>query len=305
MAGIRAALRGAPRHRDRGTPAALPAMTVRTVLASPLLHFFVLGGLIFALYAAVSPRGEAPVRSDALVVSQEQAARLAEEFAATWSRPPSAQELEGLIDDWLMEEALVREALALGLDRGDPMVRNRLRQKMVFLAEAPVAGLTPDDETLAAHFEANARRYAAPAVVSFAQILLPADASPADADALKTRLEGGADPALAGRATLLPGEVGPIDVAAAGRTFGGGFAAALAGLPVGRWSGPVPSAYGEHLVRIESRSPAAAPPLERVRDRVLADWRAEESRRLREAYARSLLDRYTVERPSAASILQR
>ncbi|MDF2231263.1 peptidylprolyl isomerase [Albimonas sp. CAU 1670] len=280
-------------------------MTARRILGSPLVHFFAVGGLIFALNAWLAdPAPEVP-DPDRLVLTAADAARLAERFERTWGRPATEAELEGLMRDWAVEEAMVREALALGLDRGDEMIRNRLRHKVSFLAEAPAASAEPDDATLAAFVEAHPERYASPGWIGFAQASLPPDAGPAETAQVLARLEAGTDPADFGGARLLPTEVERMPAPVVERVFGEGFVEALAELPPGRWSGPVRSAYGLHLVRLDGRGAAAPRPLEEVRERALADWRAQEARRARDAFAEALLGRYTLDLPAAAEVLDR
>ncbi|WP_138468779.1 peptidyl-prolyl cis-trans isomerase [Poseidonocella sp. HB161398] len=273
---------------------------IRRLLASPLLHFFCAGGLVFALYAALNP---APPALDGIALGQDEAAELAARFADSWNRPPDAAELEALMRDWAEEEVLVREALALGLDRGDTMVRARLRQKMLFLIEAPAAAMVPGEDALRAWYAANAARYERPAQVSFAQVLLPAGAAPEETEELRRALENGADPARLGRRTLLPPVIEAMPAPTVERVFGAGFAPAVEALPLAEWSGPVPSGYGQHLVRLGARRDAALPPFETVRDQVLADWRAEEARSLRKARIDALLAAAAPQLPSAAEVL--
>ncbi|QEW18526.1 hypothetical protein LA6_000692 [Marinibacterium anthonyi] len=276
---------------------------LRAVVRSPLVHFLGLGGLIFVAYGAMNPP-QAAVPEDRIVLSLDEADRLAQGFVDTWGRLPSLEELDGLMQDWIVEEALVREARTLGLDQGDAIVRARLRQKMLFLAEAPVAGLVPDEATIAEYYDDNSDLYERPAEVSFAQVLLPDGADDAAVDALLQALAGGADPAQLGQATLLPGRLDGMAGGAADRVFGAGFGAALTTLPEGAWAGPVDSAYGRHLVRVEARAAPALPPLNQIRDRVIADWRADQARTLREEYIDRLMSRFSVDQPPLADVLQ-
>ncbi|MDK3075041.1 peptidylprolyl isomerase [Sedimentitalea sp. JM2-8] len=272
-------------------------MTIKSIIRSPLLHFFILGGLVFGLYALMNPPGAQPPRDDVLRFSETEADRLADAFTAAWGRPPTEAEARGLVRDWAVEEAMVREALTLGLDQGDAIIRNRLRTKMEFLAEAPAAAMTPDDETLRAFYDDNRDRYARPAMLGFAQVLLPEDADAEEIDALRAALAQGADPSGVGQATMLPPSMDGMPVPAIERVFGGGFGAAVAALPPQLWSGPVTSGYGRHLVMVQTVQETAAPALDTVRDRVLADWRSEQARKMRAAYTDGLLRRYTLDLP--------
>lgn len=272
---------------------------MRKVLHSPLVHFFALGALIFAAYAVTGDEPVAPA-PDVISLTESEADRLVQNFAATWNRAPTTQELENLMRSWALEEAHVREALALGLDRGDAVIRQRLNQKMQFLAESGAAMLEPDEAMLQTYLEQNPDRFNQPARIALEQIFVPGDR---DASELLALLENGGDPATLGPATLLPPSFPMTPAPVIDRTFGEGFHEALADLPVGQWQGPIESGYGLHLVRVIERRDAALPPLSETRDRVEAEWLASEMKKMRESFGQALLDRYTVSLPDAEEVL--
>ncbi len=278
-------------------------MTLRKLLLSPLVHFFVLGGLIFAAYALLEEEAAAPA-PDAITLTPRQAERLAERFTATWNRPPTTEELEGLMRAWVLEEAHVREARALGLDRGDAVIRQRLNLKMQFLAESGAAALAPDEATLQAYLDDHRDDFLRPARVAFEQVQLPPGQGD-EARAIQAALEGEAPPSSLGTPSLLPSALAMTAAPAVDRLFGTGFHAALADLPPGRWQGPIDSAFGRHLVRVTGRDEAMLPPLEEIRERVEAEWRAAQTREMRESFAQALLERYAVTTPEAAEVLAR
>ncbi|WP_108661459.1 peptidyl-prolyl cis-trans isomerase [Acuticoccus kandeliae] len=281
-------------------------MKLRPILASPLLHFFAAGGLVFLAYALMNPAAEeADAGGDRLELSDADARRLVAEFAAAWNRLPSEAELAGMMRDWAIEEALVREALALGLDKGDPAIRNRLRQKMIFLAEAAAPEAPADEATLEAFYRENAARFTRPGRLSFEQILLPAGSSAGEVAAATAALEDGADPVTLTTSALLPARIDAMAEPAVEQVFGGGFGTRVAHLSPGAWSGPVESAYGRHIVRLGERREGTLPPLASVRERVLAEWRAEETRKAREAYTEAVLARFSTALPDPSDILKR
>jgi hypothetical protein len=259
------------------------------------VHFLVGGALLFALFGEVA--GPGADRSERIVVSQDQVAMLVQSFERTWMRPPGEAELRGLIDDFVTEEVLYREALALGLDRDDLIVRRRMRQKMEFLNDG-LSEREPDDAELRAYLEANAERFAVEPRFSFEQVFVSAErpGSPDERAArLLARLADGEDPAGLADPTLLPRsltQATPREVAAA---FGASFAQALAEAPEGRWSGPVASSFGLHLVRVGAREPGRAPALEEVRGAVAREWAASERTQERERFYDELRARYEVE----------
>jgi len=223
-----------------------PFMTFRTVTCSPLLHFFVLGACIFAFWAWGDDTAPAP-NADRIVLEPDEARRLVDGFRQTWNRPPSREELQGMMQARALEEAYVREATALGLNRDDPVIRQRPSFKMKFLAEGRAAGDDPDDAALLAHPDANADRFRLPARVAFDQIRL-APQEMLRAAGILDALAGGANPAGFGGAGLLPPQFVLTPVPVIARTFGPEFVGALEALTEGVWSGPVRSGYGPHLV---------------------------------------------------------
>jgi hypothetical protein len=261
------------------------------VLREPLLHFLLIGTAVFALYHG-EPQPKVADAQRVIEVTPARVDRLAEQFEATWRRAPSDAELARLVDEFVREEVYYREALALGLDRDDAVVRRRLRQKMEFLGEAGT--VAPGEDELRAHFEAYPDRFGAPARVTFRQVFL-GDEAPAPALAALAR---GADPDGIGRPTLLPPVMEAATSEAVDGTFGQGFFDAVAVLDEGAWRGPVMSGFGAHLVLLVDGEPAAAPPFEAVRAAVEADWRRDAAEMSREARFRAMRERYEVILPA-------
>ncbi|MBS0250220.1 MAG: peptidyl-prolyl cis-trans isomerase [Proteobacteria bacterium] len=278
-------------------------MSPLTLLKSPLVHFFVIGGGIFALYAVLN--GGSPASPpNTISLSRQEATRLSREFKAAQRRPATASELTALMRNWAKEEASVRDALALGLDQGDPVIRQRLSLKMQLLAESDAASLVPDDATLASYLAEHRDRFERPLRIAFTQILLAPEMA-TNVVATRAAVEAGADPVNFSQTSLLPPSVLPTPAPAIDGIFGPGFAAALEGLPTGRWAGPIKSRFGLHLVRVTERSPAALPSLQDIRERVESEWRADQARQMREAYGEELLRRYSIGLPAAEDVLGR
>lgn len=260
-----------------------------------MLHFLLLGALLFLAHGWLNPPEEARPR---IVVGGALLEGLARQHEAVWMRPPTPQELDGLVQSHVRDEILYREGLALGLDRDDPVIRRRVRQKLEVMAEEQLTRAAPSDAELSAYLAENAARFSQPGELSFEQILLEdADsASQAEQDLLDVRaaLAGGAAPSTLGQRSLLPQaqERVPLDLVA--RDFGQGFAEELARLPLFEWSGPVVSGFGSHLVRVSERSPATAPSLEAVRQQVAREWEHEQRERSLAEHYQELLSRYEV-----------
>jgi hypothetical protein len=266
---------------------------LRGLWREPFLHFILIGLAVFALFALLDDPApeEAPQQ---IVITPERVQQLAQGFEAVWRRPPSAAELEGLVEDHIREEIYVREALALGLDRDDTVIRRRLRQKMEFLTTSGAEALTPSEEVLRAYYEENLERFLPAPKVSFRQIFLGETASTEVVTAARDLLDQGADPASLGQRTLLPFEVPPSPPPAVDGAFGAGFFDRVAALKPGTWSGPLVSGFGYHLVKLREAETARPPPFEAVRERVLRDWRSEQEEALAEAQYQKFRASYEV-----------
>ena len=235
-----------------------PRMTrahLRRVLGEPLLQFAVAGALVFGLRAWLAPPPRAHID-----VGAETVAALRLEHERRRGAPATAAEEQALVDTYVHDELLYREALALGLDRGDIVIRRRLVQKMQLLAEGdPADG--PDDAEVARWFAAHADRYVLPGTVSFEHVFFSGPDAPARAAAAATRLAAGADPAGLGEPFVRGRRLvhqAPADVLAA---FGGDV---TAGLEPGVWSEPRRSSLGMHLVRVLERAPGRPARLDEV-----------------------------------------
>jgi len=277
------------------------------LLREPLVHFLLLGAALFALDAWLRPAA-VPVVSTEIVVSEARIASLAQNFHRTWRRPPTKEELDGLVESFVKEEVMVREALALGLDRDDAIIRRRLQQKMEFVSEEAAALAQPTDEDLARYLAANADAFRVEARASFAQVYLDprrrAATLAADAKRLLDVLNSPRppDPAQLGDRLLLL-EPGYEDApqAEVARLFGADFAEALVKQPVGQWVGPIASGYGAHLVRVDALVPGGTPKLDEVRPLVEREWANARRQELGKAFYDRLRAKYTIKVPMPAA----
>lgn len=258
------------------------AVMISRFLREPLLHFLVAGAAIFGLFLVVSPDDgqREPTR---IVVDSNRIMRLSALWQRARERPPTVAELKGLVDDYVKEEIYYREALALGLDRNDTIIRRRLRQKMEFLTLGDTEKSVPSDKELRSYMTRHAARYADEPKASFQQIFLSLEkrGPGADQDAKKILSELGAQgvdarAAEAGDPTQLPADMPLSSKSQIAKVFGDQFAGQIMKQETGKWAGPIPSSYGLHVVRIEKRIPAVAPDLETVRTFVERDWRADQ-----------------------------
>lgn len=278
----------------------LPDIDLGRVLREPLLHFLLIGAAIFGFYSLISVQSVG-VNPDRIVVSSGDIQRLAGLWEKRWQRPPTAEELEGLIGEYVREEVLYREALALGLDRDDTVIRRLLRQKFEFVTQDLAVAPEPDAAALSAFYQANRERYRKPARLSFSQIFFNLDrrgaAGEQDARLVLASLRDAPDDkglAGLGDGTMLDQTYRNMSVDEIDLHFGSDFSAALSQLEPGVWSGPIRSGYGLHLVRVNSRSAGEVLALADIEDRVRTDWAYEQRQQANEAIYRQLLARYEV-----------
>lgn len=268
-------------------------------LREPLFHFLAIGAGLFLLFGLVGGAGEN--RTDRIEVSAVQVELLAEGFARTWQRPPTPQELNGLVEDHIREEIYYREAMAMGLDRDDTIVRRRMRQKLEFFTDDILASIEPPEEELRTYLSEHPEKFQVAGRVTFEQIYFNrdrrGDSAVSDAEKLLRRLQAAdskVEPGTLGDPLLLPVEYDDVSQDEVVSRLGRQFAESLDELPIGRWAGPIESGYGFHLVLITDRQPAEAPAFDEVRPVVVREWRAEQREEAKEAFYQGLRGRYEV-----------
>ena len=272
---------------------------LRRMMAEPLCQFMILGALIFLLYGLFS--SQAGGGSGTIVVTQGKIDHLISAFIGVRQRPPSDEELRGLIQDYIREEVLYREAMELGLDRDDTIIRRRLRQKMEFMAADMTAQPEPTDADLQAYMSAHAKSFMVEPRFSFRQVYLDPQKRRAtltrdiESTLAELRTAGSkADTAARGDSSLMEGEFDDVSSIELQKVFGTEFVEQLAGLALGSWQGPVSSGYGAHLVLVNQRTPAYVPRLAEVRDRVRREWADARQLEAREKSFQQMLKRYDV-----------
>ena len=280
--------------------------TLGRFVREPLMHFLLLGVLIFAAFKLISSETIEPGR---ILITQGRIVSLETAFSRTWRRPPTASELEGLIRDYIRDEVFAREAVALGLDKDDTIIRRRLRQKLEFVSEDVVAHAEPTDEQLREYLKAHADAFRVDRRFTFRQVYLNPQQRGTnlrrDASQLLAQLRrsgGQTDVSALGDSLLLENDFKAIAAAEVVKQFGEQFAATLGEVLVGQWQGPLESGFGVHLVLMTERTDGSMPALEDVRAAVRREWINARRLETNEKFYRTLLQRYTVtiERPEVA-----
>ncbi|MFV8753513.1 peptidylprolyl isomerase [Nannocystaceae bacterium ST9] len=237
-------------------------MAARAWFREPLIHFAILGVILFGLHRLL-----APPPSSTIVVSADTVERLRAQQARRLGREPDPAELDAAIQAWADGELLYREAIALGLDRGDPIVRRRLVQKMQFLFEESEAPPEPSDAELEAWIAEHRDRFEHAPRVGFTHVFVASSSRvvpEARLRELELDLREGADPATLGEAFVLGQVMTAKSAADLDRQFGNEFGTELMKLSDEGWH-RLRSIYGWHLVHVDERLPGRLASVDEVR----------------------------------------
>lgn len=261
------------------------------IVKQPLLHFLAGALLIFAFDAVRSSGGGHP---SYVALTEADVSRLSAEWERQWLRPPTESELDGMIDSWVEDEILFRQAQMLGLGNDDPVVRRYLGNKMKFLMQDSVMVPEPTDADLQSYYDTHRDAFAPDSRFAFEDVRL---------DGLD---EAGAKALLADLKQDAPLQGVTLDAASGGRLeisrrYGLTFYETLATLTPGTWEGPVASALGLHFIRVQSVERGEAPTFDRVRDEVAEAWRLAKREELERAAFDQIAAEYKVRRPEPAA----
>jgi len=269
-------------------------LAIKRWLREPLLHFLLIGIAVFAVYA-YTHRGRGGVESSRqITLSLDELGQMDMYFESQWHRRPTPAEFQAMVEDKIREEVLYREALAMGLDKDDTIVKRRMAQKMQFLAEDVAAAHEPSTAELRAWFEKNGNKFALPSRYSFRHLYFSPDkrGKNAQEEAAKTLAKIAGQPedsklavSLADR-FMFQDYYGDRAPEALAKEFGPQFVVALEKLRPGSWQGPIESGYGWHLVYVDTVIPGRIPAFEEMEPDVKTAWLAEQKQQAwQKAYA--------------------
>ncbi len=253
-------------------------------LREPLVWFFIVGVILFAADNYFSRR------PDTVVVDDSVRDRLNKLWQVQTGNPATKGELDSLVQNWIREEVLFREALRLGLDRDDSIVRRRLVQKLGFLVEEVVE---EDDQSQAVqkYYDENIANYSLPVRYSFSQIFFSDDSRSAE---IQLKLEQGADWRGLSETSMLSHSYVSRNEKEIAAIFGRTFAGYLYSFIQGKWVGPISSSFGFHLIRLERILPTETTPLAYIERRVFADYLQYRQEVVIEEYYQDLLGKYEI-----------
>jgi parvulin-like peptidyl-prolyl isomerase len=272
---------------------------LKKLLHEPLIHFCFIGIVLFALFGMV---GESESdRDNRLVVTQAHVDRLVKTFQKRWSRMPGQAEVKNLVEGFIRQEILYREALAIGLDKDDAVVRRRMAQKIDFMFKDIATPSEPDDAQLQDYLKKHPEKFTRPPRYTFSHVYLNADKRGDkvidDAKQLLARLQQSAnkpDLSTAGDALMLDHHYTDFSQPEVARLFGQQFSEKLNTIGPGQWTGPLDSAYGVHLVNVQQRTDTRLPTLVEIRDQVKREYIFDRQRDANEQFYNNLRKRYEV-----------
>ena len=276
--------------------------SINRLLREPLLHFLLIGAGLFVAYHFAQPTRDPSASSKEIRLSLDELAQMTVLFQSQWRRNPTPEEFNRMVEQKVQSEVLYREALAIGLDKNDEIVRRRMAQKMQFLAEDVAAAHEPNTAELKSWFAKNTTMFAQPARLSFRHLYFSPDrrGDSAHDDAVKAlaRIAGQPEDTKLTESLADPfmfqdyyRDRAPDYL---GKEFGPQFAQAVEKLPAGAWQGPIESGYGWHLVFVDSVIPGRIPAFEEVESDVKTAWLGEQKMRAWEKAYQEMRAKYTV-----------
>ncbi len=272
---------------------------MKSLLSEPLLHFLCIGAALFLLFEVFDdPAGP---QSSRVVITNGQIEFLKASYARTRQRPPTKLELQGLIDGHVQEEIFYREALALGLDKNDTVIRRRLKQKLELMSDDLVGIIVPSDEQLQEFIATHTESFRIEPQIAFRHVYLnvyqrgnAAEDEAIRLLALLTDEANKSDLDTLGDSLMLPKSFNLSPVSEIAKMFGKPFSLELINSNPGQWTGPVQSGYGLHLILVTEHVAGKMPQLDDIRETVEWEWSAAHRKELKENIYNELRERYTV-----------
>ena len=277
---------------------AMNTSRLQALLREPLLHFLLIGAALFFVFDQV---GDPVEKDNRIVISKADLDILAGDWLRRTGRPPSPQQVEQQLRQYIREQVLSREAVNLGLDRDDVIIRRRLTQKMQYLFDDLILVPDPTEAELNAFMSQHAERFTQPGTLSFRHIFLNPDsrgeAIQYQAQQLLRRLQESSavvDTDELSDQSLLPSLIDNETRQQISNLLGDEFADHVYRLPLNQWSGPVASGYGLHLVYVRTRTAARVLPLAEVRESVTSQWRTAKQKELNNLFYQGIKQGYEI-----------
>jgi peptidyl-prolyl cis-trans isomerase C len=279
---------------------------MKRCLREPLVHFLLIGLVLFSVYGYMNRNRNGVESSRQIALTPDDLRQMDMYFVSQWNRQPTPDEFQAMVEDKIREEVLYREALAMGLDKDDTIVKRRMAQKMQFLAEDVAAAHEPSTDELKAWFERNKEKFALPSRYSFRHLYFSPDkrGKNAQEDAAKALAKITGQPENSKLADSLADQFmfqdyyGDKTSEQLAKEFGPEFAVAVSKLKSGSWQGPIESGYGWHLVFVDSVIPGRIPAFEEIEPDVKTAWLGEQKQQAWDKAYKEMRAKYTVLLPA-------
>ena len=274
---------------------------VTRLFTEPLVQFLIIGACIYGAYALFGAPEE-DFRDTRVYVDSARINGFISEWESRWNRPPTRDEIDGLIQSYIKEDVLYRQAVAMGLNEDDPITRRRMAQKLEFLTSDLAMMVQPAEGELEKYFSGNSEAYRAPDRMTFSQVFFDPDSrgnkTLEDAEKALVRLQAAGAPTeesmQVGDGFMLQRDFVSVTGMEAARQMGSGFVEAVVQLEPGAWHGPVLSGYGVHLVYLYSHEKLPPPMFEDVQAAVLENWQREQREKFNADFLENLKTRYEI-----------
>ena len=271
------------------------------LFTEPLIQFLIIGACIYGAYALFGTPEE-DFRDTTVHVDSARINAFISEWESRWNRPPTREEIDGLIQSYIKEDVLYRQAVAMGLNEDDPITRRRMAQKLEFLTSDLAMMVQPEEGVLEQYFEDNSEAYQTPDLMTFSQVFFDPDSREDNTldDAAKAlvKLQAAGVPTKesmqVGDGFMLQSDFVSVTAQEAARQMGTGFVEAVVQLEPGSWHGPVLSGYGVHLVYVYNYEKSPPPVFEDVQAAVLENWQFEQREQFNADFLKNLKSRYEI-----------
>lgn len=262
------------------------------IIREPVFLFFTLGFLLFFVYTQTSNYYRN--KNKTILINPEQIGLLQETFKKTWNRDPSDEEMEALIDNYIMDEIFFKEARAMGLDKSDPAIKRRLRQLIEMMVDEMTV-VYPSEDQLNRYLQENQDKFRLDPTISLRQVYFQYD-NKNDAIDIMQKLNNGVkvNENKMGTVSMLQEVFKDETYRNIERVFGREFADAVFKLETKSWQGPVESAYGWHIVYISKITQGYVPELKEIWDQVEREWTLERKNELKEIQYSNLKEKYNI-----------
>ncbi|MHC4439629.1 MAG: peptidyl-prolyl cis-trans isomerase [Planctomycetota bacterium] len=276
--------------------------TVKKIFKEPIVYFFVLGFVVFGLHSFLN-RAKQQEDKDPFIVEVTSAdiEWIRSSWEARMKRPPTQSELQGLINSFIREEILSREAYSMDLDERDLVIQRRLVQKLIFVLEDLAESADPTDEELKDYMQKKQEKYRIPETISFTHIYFSLEKRKDVLKEAETILAGLKSKNTSPEEAVSLGDAIMIDSTfrskypdEVARVLGRAFADELFSMDEKGWQGPVVSTFGLHLVYISDRTASRMPEFENIREDVKNDFMYERKKDVVDSAYNAVKSRYTI-----------